>query len=842
MDDLPRGPTRSRAEDQASRGPRPGLRAHLVALVLAVLLPSLLLGGATALHMVQNYRQVFEDRLSDTARALALALDADIGAHMAALRALAASPDLDPGGDLAEFRKLAERAMAGFGSWVVVSTPDRRAQLLNTSLPPDAPLPSAREPPPAPMVERAIATGEPGVVNLHVGPAMGRPTTAVVVPVVRAGRVVSLLGAPVLPERLSGILMAQGVPDTGFATLSDGLNRIVARSAEHERHVGGSLPAWFPGASAGRERGIAQGPALDGREARIAFQRLASAPSWTLSVGASLDSYRTNWLMPLLGLAAGGAVTFALALAMAAWLARRILRPVRALVRRADALPAGEAADPPDPLPAAAVAEFDALRLAVERADMARRKATAELRESEARFRGVFDSDLLALCIFDATLGRPLAVNDRTLRLMDTTREEFESGARDWGKATAPEHLARVLDLGHPIPGTGRGEPIEKDFIRRDGRRVPVRLRVAPLPGQPGRVVVAAEDLSETRAAEQALRESEARFRALTGLVPNFIWFATPDGALRYMNDRWYEYTGQVPADALTHGWTAALHPDDAARTAAIWDEARRTETMYEIEMRYRRHDGEYRWHIARAEPVRDEAGRVTAWFGSSTDIHDRKLTEERQVLLMRELDHRAKNTLAVVQAALRLTPKEDAAAYARAVEGRVTALARAHAMLAAARWEGAELRALLASELAAFPAGQVGDLSGPRVILPAAAAQSVAMAVHELATNAAKHGALSIPTGRVAVAWRMEGGAGAAPLLVLTWTETGGPPVAGAPSRRGFGSRVLDATIRTQLAGRVTLAWEAAGLACTIEVPLRAPGREAAWAPGVDLALPGSG
>jgi PAS domain S-box-containing protein len=571
------------------------------------------------------------------------------------------------------------------------------------------------------------------------------------------------------------------------------------------------------------------------------------------------------------------------------------------------------------------------------------------LRESEARFRAVFDSGLFGLSVFDAAAGRTLAINDRALALMDCTREEFERGIRDWRDATPPEHRPRDERAVRQILEAGRADPFEKEFLRRNGSRVPVRLTLAPMPGQPGRVVVGMEDLGPQRAAERATRESEGRFRALADLVPNFVWFATPDGRVHHLNDRWYEYTGQTPEEALPDGWAATLHPEDAARTAAAWADARARGVTYEVETRYRRRDGAHRWYLARAVPVRDAGGRIAAWFGSSTDIHDRKqaeaglaesearfremadsapvilwvteadgrctflnrrwyeltgqseaealglgwldathpedrpaaghafldavarrgsfrveyrlrradgsyiwaidaaeprlgpdgaflghvgavfditerkAAEERQALLMRELDHRAKNALAVVQAALRLTPRDDPQSYARTVEGRVRALARAHSMLAEARWEGAELRALLEGELAPFLAGQRAELSGASVALPAQAAQGLAMAVHELATNAVKHGALSAPGGRIAVSWRVEGdgGGGAPPWLRLRWAEAGGPSVGGPPARQGFGSRVLEATVRTQLGGAVRLGWEPAGLVCELEVPL---------------------
>jgi two-component sensor histidine kinase len=176
------------------------------------------------------------------------------------------------------------------------------------------------------------------------------------------------------------------------------------------------------------------------------------------------------------------------------------------------------------------------------------------------------------------------------------------------------------------------------------------------------------------------------------------------------------------------------------------------------------------------------------------------------------------------VQAALRLTPQDEVQSFARAVEGRVTALARAHTLLADGAWEGAELRDLVTGELRPFlapaPDGPAprAAIEGPPALLGPQAAQAVSMAVHELATNATKYGALSAAGGRVEVSWTIGPRAG---LLRIAWRERGGPPIAAPPERRGFGSRLLEATVQDQLGGTVRRRWDGAGLACEIELPL---------------------
>jgi len=194
----------------------------------------------------------------------------------------------------------------------------------------------------------------------------------------------------------------------------------------------------------------------------------------------------------------------------------------------------------------------------------------------------------------------------------------------------------------------------------------------------------------------------------------------------------------------------------------------------------------------------------------------ERHQAEQQRALLMRELDHRAKNVMAVALSLVRLTPREDAARFAAAVEGRIAAMARAHSLLAGGRWGGASLRSLAEGELH----GMLDRvrLTGPAVRLAADAVQPVAMLLHELATNAARHGALSVPEGRVALGWAFTEPEGK---LRLSWREHGGPVVE-KPPRLGFGSRMLVSLAERQLGGRVEFDWRPEGLAVTLTLPAR--------------------
>ena len=186
--------------------------------------------------------------------------------------------------------------------------------------------------------------------------------------------------------------------------------------------------------------------------------------------------------------------------------------------------------------------------------------------------------------------------------------------------------------------------------------------------------------------------------------------------------------------------------------------------------------------------------------------------------MLAAEVDHRSKNVLAIVQSMLQLTRASSVEEYRAAAHGRIAALGRAHTLLSESRWEGAELRRMVDEELAPFRGddGRRVQVSGPAILLPPGVAQALSVALHELATNAAKYGALSAPGGRVGVDWAATDG-----WLRLTWQEMGGPAVA-PPRRRGFGTLVIERIVATQLDGDARFDWRPGGLLCAIAVPLR--------------------
>ncbi|MDI3309495.1 MAG: PAS domain S-box protein [Acetobacteraceae bacterium] len=462
------------------------------------------------------------------------------------------------------------------------------------------------------------------------------------------------------------------------------------------------------------------------------------------------------------------------------------------------------------------------LLTAVEATARVRAQAEASLRETEAAFCAAFDQSPVPMHETDCATGLIVRVNAAFCQLVGRRAEDLLG--HPVSEATHPEDReANLAAFRRMARGEQASYEAEKRYLRPDGTIRWARFSSAMVrdaSGRPLRTVAVAQDITERKEAEAALRESEARFRAMADDAPVMVWVTDPTGTSTFLGRSWYEFTGQTPETGLGFGWLDAIHPEDRGEVDRAFLAANARHEAFRLEYRLRRSDGEYRWAMDAAVPRFGEGGEFLGYIGSVIDITERKAAEEHQALLTREVNHRAKNALAVVQAAVRLTRAPDVPSYVRAVEGRVGALARAHTLLAQDRWAGADLRALLEGELAPFRgAGQRVSLEGPRVAVPASVAQPLGMAAHELATNAVKHGALSVPGGYVSVTWRLSGGPGG--VLRLRWVETGGPPVQRPPVHRGFGSRVLEATLRGQLGGSVSLAWEEKGLICEMEVPL---------------------
>ncbi|MBO1073475.1 PAS domain-containing protein [Roseomonas marmotae] len=374
--------------------------------------------------------------------------------------------------------------------------------------------------------------------------------------------------------------------------------------------------------------------------------------------------------------------------------------------------------------------------------------------------------------------------------------------------------MALALREGRAIHG------LEAVMLRPDGMRIPFASYPAPLRDPAGRLIGAVNlliDISDRKAAEATSANSEARLRALFETTPECITLVGPDGRLLQINPAGLQMI-EADSGAAVHGVQIGLliAPEHRAEWHAHHERVCRGEALqWEFDIIGLR--GTRRRMEVHATPLQMPDGRF-AQLAIARDFTGRKLAEERQRLLMREVDHRAKNVLAVALSLVRLTRAEDPRHFAKAVEGRVAALANAHSLLAAEGWSGAELRQVVQAELTHHLAAGRADLHGASLRLVPSTVQPLSLVLHELATNATRYGAFSTPEGRVTVSWQINL---AAESFELRWLERGGPRLLAPPSRRGFGSNLIEATVQGQLGGEIGYFWEEEGLRCEVTLGL---------------------
>lgn len=348
---------------------------------------------------------------------------------------------------------------------------------------------------------------------------------------------------------------------------------------------------------------------------------------------------------------------------------------------------------------------------------------------------------------------------------------------------------------------------------------------VAPLKTSVAEFGVIAEALT---GAGRTLAERAHELETVLETAPAAVWFTYDPEARRVIRNRFAAELMGLPADDRK----AFGAPDLVIDTAASKDgrpvgredrplsRAMRGERTDNEEFAYTLLDGTERILLSSARPIRDDAGATVGAVQVSLDITERKRGEKQRELLVNELNHRVKNTLAVVQsiASQTLRSAPSLAEAGRAITGRLVSLGKAHDILTQRNWSGAEVEEVVVASVTS-PAGlERFRLDGGAAWLRPSLALSLSLALHELATNAIKYGALSVPGGRVAVAWSLSGPERRR--LRLEWRESGGPPI-GPAARRGFGTRLLERILEGEPSGRVSVAFEAAGVVCVFEVDL---------------------
>jgi PAS domain S-box-containing protein len=452
-----------------------------------------------------------------------------------------------------------------------------------------------------------------------------------------------------------------------------------------------------------------------------------------------------------------------------------------------------------------------------------RQRYEAALRESEATFRAMFDVSSVGKIEVEPDSGRFLRANAAMCKFVGYT--EVELLDRTVFDITHPDDRDHAHELlRRMIAGESAVSDLEKRCIRKDGSAVWGRVTanvVRDGSGRPLRTIAVILDINARKEAEQALQASKARLQLAMDAAQLGWWQYDPRHRTLSGDTRSKEIFDITADEAPAEEIKRRVHPDDAERF-----EVAREATLnsvdpksHAMEFRLQRGDGEVRWVEVRWLTYFEGNGherRAVSVVGTVADITERKEREEKERLLMREINHRAKNMLSVVHAIARQTATKNPEDFIERFSERILALSANQDLLVRNEWNGVEIEDLVRAQLAPF-ADLIGSriaAHGPELRLKAASAQAVGLVLHELATNAGKYGALSTDRGRVNVCWGIEGNT-----FTMSWIESDGPLVS-APERRGFGTMVIEAMAEHSVDGTVDLDYASSGLTWRLSCP----------------------
>ena len=445
-------------------------------------------------------------------------------------------------------------------------------------------------------------------------------------------------------------------------------------------------------------------------------------------------------------------------------------------------------------------------------------------------FRALFHSPLGGIAVADLETAEILDINEVLLDILGRRRDEIIGIPHVWREFTPPEFhelderaIQQVMEVGH-------SDPFEKDYVRPDGTRIPVRVSSAVVNGYPGKLIVFVTDVTHEHAARERERAIQQRLEIAISAADQGVWdwnIATGEMVYSPRAKQIYGFSVEEPVTfQMVHD---ATHPDDLNFTIPHLERALdpniRDRSSYEYRVVWP--DGQERWVLAYGEAVFADAPggeKAVRYAGTIQDITAQKTAERRQQILVAELNHRVKNMLAIVQSLAFQTLRGETVPdhLAETFAGRLKALSGAHDILTEQSWEGAELREIATAALSPLTPDIKARIRirGDPIRLNPQAAVSFAMAFHELGTNAAKYGALAHADGHVRLSWTVNGGA--EKRVEIEWKECDGPPVQ-APERQGFGTRMIKRVVGSDIGGDVEMHFEKDGLRCSVAAPLEA-------------------
>jgi len=679
---------RGRAKWLKWRLPRPRITgwtiaARLAAIVLTLAVPLNLVIVAVIWHLAHASSEAQRTSLLYTARSIARAADAELGKHMALALALSRSPALLEE-DIGPFGVEARRAFEAIEDAAVLVADAEGRELINTASQPGQPLPF-RHPEAIAAQKRAFETGSIGLTGVLFGPVLEEWIVNIEIPIFKNGQPYRALAVLMKAKAYLRLLDGQQIPQNWLAGIADQRGRFIARVPAHDRQAGRLASEGWRNIMA--RDGVFQFVSLEGDP--IVLANAHTSKGWSIGVAVKKAQMQAaTWDTIRWAAFLGGGIS-ALSLLFALAISRRITHRIARLQRKTRLLLSDPSLPTPKGLP-----ELEGLSEALKQAAQERNRSEQALRESEERFRGIFEHAATGIAIANLK-GRFLLCN--------------------------PAYLAML--------GYTAGE---------------------------------AENLN---------------FREL-------------------------------------------VHPEDAeANKAQLCRLVKQKVPSFEIVNRYIAKSGNPIWVHKHVSLLKNAEGKPANVVVLVTDVTGRKRYEEHIELLLHEVNHRSKNLLALVQAVARQTAASCPGDFVSRFGERIRAMAAAQDLLVKNEWRGVNLADLVRSQLAHFQdlAGTRIEIGGPPLLLSASAAQTLGMAIHELATNAGKYGSLSNASGRAAIEWSLEPAGEDCESFVMSWTETGGP-AASEPTRSGFGRIVICDVTSSSLDAKVDFELAPEGLRWRLE------------------------
>lgn len=801
------------ARDAAARAwnePRP-LRAQLVLLVLATAIPLIGFCLVLLLHQTSQERRQYDQQLTQTVSSIAADIDRQIQAMSVTLRTLGTSRFLVDG-RYSEFEAQSRRALGNTLALVLYDASGNK--LIDTGAATTARGQVAIG---APIAGQILTPGDPQVSDLMYDTANGSPYIQVRMPLRDGDRLAFTIAMTFSPDLVRDILLAQRIPDGWNTGVSDGQNTVIARSKMHEHFLGTKLSADL--VAHRQETGVFSARNLEGVPVYRTVTMLKSA-NWMIAatvprnlVSAEMRSAAANLLIIAICALAASA-------GLAALLARRIAGHI-AILGAADLQK--PAAARLSPLPKGPVHEVNIMARILAAEVERRSEHEASIEQQRSFLNLVLTAVPSMVYIYDLAAKRTRFQSGAVGALLGYTQADIEAMADPMTDLLHPDD-ALPVSAHHDalkLSASDASQTLEYRMRHKDGHWHWLMSIDRPLrrdgAGRLLEILGVAVDITERKAMEADL----ALHASITKAAHDALIALDPQGRIEAWNPGAERVFGYTRDEVIGASAQKLSDPSHIPEQLAMIKEVLAGRIVGPLDTERRRRDGTMISVSISMSPVVASDGTITGVVKAAQDISERKRLEKRQALLTREIVHRGKNQLAVISSIARATARStpEPQAFIAALTGRLQSLASAHDILINHHWERAELEDIAEAQLQPYADSEHERLrfSGPGVQLPSELAVPIGLALHELATNASKYGALSVPQGRVALDWTKAPSDDGGELLTITWREFDGPAI-NEPSRRGFGSTLIDRCVPN---AEVERSFPETGLVCVLRVPL---------------------